>query len=265
MAAEILAIHAFWTEPASLRLAQYDVPVPGAPRLAGLRIAVISDLHGGAYFIDEAKIDLVTAMTNAAHPDLILLTGDYVVSIYKVYGGHHMPIETIAAHLKPLKAPLGVYAVLGNHDRWEDGDHIAAVLRRNGIEVLENRNITLETPRGPVHLAGVGDFYSGASHPTAALSGIAPGAKALCFTHSPDVFPRLPGTCALTIAGHTHGGQVKLPWVGPIIVPSLYLTRYAAGRIVERGHTLFVSTGIGTSILPVRYHVPPEISLLTIR
>ncbi len=107
-AATALAVDGFWLEPSSLRLTRYDVPVADAPVLQGLRIAAIADLHAGSSFIDERKIDAVVAITNAAKPDLIVLNGDYVIS--HVLGGRHMAIEIIAAHLKRLSAPLGVYA-----------------------------------------------------------------------------------------------------------------------------------------------------------
>ncbi len=264
--AAALALDGFWLEPSSLRLARYDVPLD-VPQWKGMTIAVISDLHAGAPFIDAAKIDRVVAMANAARPDLILLTGDFVIT--GVLGGHHMPIEEIAAHLKPLHAPLGVYAVLGNHDRWEGGGgHIAAVLTKAGMPDFENAHIAIGTPRRPLALVNIGDFRSGAAHPFRALKGVPSGTQAICFTHSPDAFPLLYGTaCILTVAGHTHGGQVKLPFLGrpAVDTASVYGQRYAFGLIRERGRTLFVSPGIGTSILPVRFGVPPEISFLTIR
>jgi uncharacterized protein len=264
LAAAPLALDAFWMEPSSLRLARTDIPLD-APALKGLRIAVIADLHAGAPFIDAAKIDRVVAMTNAARPDLILLVGDYVIQ--EVIGGHHMPIEEIAAHLKPLHAPLGVYAVIGNHDRWEDATHITAVIRAAGIPVLENASIRIPLLHGPLILVGVGDHRSDSTNAARAMKGVAADAQALCFTHSPDAFPELPKSCALTIAGHTHGGQVWLPLLGRPAVPheSLYGQRYAIGTIRENGKTLFVSPGIGTSGLAVRFMVPPEISFLTIR
>jgi hypothetical protein len=265
LAAAILAVDGFWLEPSSLRLTRYDVPLD-VPQWKGLTIAVISDLHAGAPYIDTAKIDQVVAMTNAARPDLILLTGDYVVT--GVLGGHHMAIEEIAAHLKPLHAPLGVYAVLGNHDHWEDADHIAAVLTKAGIPDFENAHIVIPSPRGPLTLVNIGDYHSGAAHPPRALKGVPSGTQAICFTHSPDAFPLLYGTaCILTVAGHTHGGQVKLPFLGrpAVDAASVYGQRYAFGLIQETGRTMFVSPGIGTSILPVRFGVPPEISFLTIR
>lgn len=257
----LLALWAGWLEPSSLRLSSYTVPQP-SPALKGLRIAVISDLHGGAPYIDAAKIDQVVAMTNAARPDLVLLTGDYVIT--RVVGGRHMPIETIAAHLKNLHARLGVYAVLGNHDRWEDSDRIGAALRRVGIVDMENTGLRLAAPYGGVTLVGIGDRHSRGADPAKAMAGVI--GTALCFTHSPDIFPVLPPACALTIAGHTHGGQVRLPFVDRPAVAwvSRFDQRYAIGLIREDGRTLFVSPGIGTSGLPLRFGVPPEISLLTL-
>lgn len=251
-----------WIEPSSLRLTSHILDVPA---LAGLKVAVIADLHGGSNFIDEDKIDRVVALTNAAKPDLILLTGDYDVDRRKRFGARYMPIETILAHLKSLRAPLGVYAAIGNHDRWKNADHVVGLFRHAGIRVLENSHVTLPVTHGALYLAGIGDFHTGASRPDKALSGIPPRGPALCFTHSPDLFPLLPPACALTIAGHTHGGQVWLPLLGRLVVPSRYGQRYAAGYVREGGKALFVSTGIGTSIFPVRFGVPPEISLLTLQ
>jgi hypothetical protein len=262
LAAVSLALYAGWLEPSSLRLSAYSVSQP-SPQLKGLRIAVISDLHGGSHYIDAAKIERVVAMTNAAKPDLVLLTGDYMIT--GVVGGRYMPIEAMAARLKRLRAPLGVYAVLGNHDNWDDPGHIAAVLRQAGIAVLENGHRMLPPPRQGVALAGISDRFSTKSHPGEALAGIK--GPAICFSHSPDIFPLLPTTCALTIAGHTHGGQVWLPLLGRPAVAgvSRYGQKYAIGAIHEGGKTLFVSSGIGTSLLPLRFGVPPEISLLTLR
>ena len=258
-----LLFYAFRIEPASLRLSRYDVALERAPALRGLTIAVISDLHGGAPFIDEAKIDRVVDITNGAHPDLVLLTGDYVIT--GMLGGRHMAIENIAAHLQRLHPPLGVYAVIGNHDRWEDAGHIADAFEKAGIPVLENAHRLVQGNGRSFYLAGIGDDYTRAADPARALSGLPPGTGAICFTHSPDIFPALPETCRLTIAGHTHGGQVRLPLLGPPYVPSRYWQRYVAGTIRENGKVLFVSTGIGTSVLPVRLGVPPEVALVQLR
>lgn len=257
VAGAALALEALWREPSSIRLNNYDVPVP--PALKGLRIAVISDLHAGAPYIDSAKIDRVVAMTNDAKPDLILLAGDYAVG--RVWGAHRLPVEVIAAHLKPLHARLGVYAVLGNHDTRRAVRFVTA-FQAVGIPVLRNRHVVLP---GGIPLVGIDDFYADAN-PVLALSGVTH--DAICLAHAPDQFPALPSACALTIAGHTHGGQVWLPFLGrPAVgrIASRYGQRYAAGVIRENGRTLFVSSGIGTSGLPVRLGVPPEIALLRLQ
>jgi len=262
LVAACLAVDAAWLEPASLRLSAYTVS-QSSPQLQGLRIAVISDLHAGAPYIDAAKIDRIVAMTNGAKPDLVLLTGDFVIT--GVLGGHHMPIKTIVAHLEGLHAPLGVYAVQGNHDRDENPDVIAQALRGAGIPDMENTHLMLPAPRQAIALVGIGDRASHGAEPARALSGVT--GPALCFTHSPDIFPRLPGVCALTIAGHTHGGQISLPLLGrpAMFEASRYGQKYAIGIIHDGTKTLFVSSGIGTSWLPLRFGVPPEVSLLTLQ
>jgi predicted MPP superfamily phosphohydrolase len=224
---------------------------------------VISDLHAGAPYINDAKIRRVVTMANDAKPDLILLAGDFVTR--GVIGGRRYPVERLGTLLKPLHAPLGVHAVTGNHDHWAGQQLIAAAIEAAGIPVLENRSVTLRRGSRTIYLAGIGDYFSDADNPSKALAGVPRGEIALCLTHSPDVFPELPEKCALTIAGHTHGGQVWLPFFGRLIVPSHYGQRYAAGLIREGGKTLFVSTGIGTSIIPVRFLVPPEVTILDLR
>jgi uncharacterized protein len=260
-----LAVYGFWFEPSSIRVVEHDISGTDGRAIFAqpLRIAVIGDLHAGAPYIDEAKIERVVALTNGAKPDLILLAGDYVIQ--GVIGGEHMAIETVAGKLRSLKAPLGVFAVLGNHDRWEDAAHIENALTAVGIPVLENKSIEIAGEDHSLRLVGLSDSFTTVPDLTQAFADVPNGERALCFTHSPDIFLTLPQTCALTIAAHTHGGQVWLPLIGRLIVPSRFGQRYAAGLVHENGKTLFVSTGIGTSIIPARFGVVPEISVLNVR
>ena len=208
------------------------------------------------------NLDRVIARTNAAGPDLILLTGDYVITT--VLGGTFVPPEAIANALRALRAPLGVYAVLGNHDCWLDAPRVRTAFERAGIPVLDDAAREID-PSRRLWLAGVGDFWEERHDVRAALADVPDDAIVLVFTHNPDVFPHVPDRVALTIAGHTHGGQVALPFVGRPVVPSQYGERYAIGHVVEDGRHLFVSPGIGTSIVAVRFRVPPEISVVTLR
>jgi predicted MPP superfamily phosphohydrolase len=257
-----LALWAFWWEPNSLTLNTYDFVTP--PELAawrGKRIAIITDLHAGSPWINEAKIDKVVNLTLSAHPDLILMPGDFLIN--GVTGGTYMPPQVIAGHLKTLHAPLGVYAVLGNHDNWTDAPGMRKALESNGIPVLDDE--ARQIPGTKLWLAGLSDFDTGKLEYKKALAAIPPGQFAICTTHEPDSFPLLPKTCPLTVAGHTHGGQVNLPLLGRMVVPSKYGSKYAQGFITENDRTVFVSTGIGTSIIPVRFRVPPEVSVLRLR
>jgi predicted MPP superfamily phosphohydrolase len=209
-------------EPGRVVTRETRVPIARWPAdLGPLRIAALADLHTGAPHITVDKVREIVRSVNAARPDLIVLLGDYV--IHGVVGGRFVAIEPTAAVLRDLQAPLGVFAVLGNHDWWYDGPRTAR-----------------------------------------ALEAVPQGAPVIVLTHNPDLFVRVPPRVLLTLAGHTHGGQVNLPVLGRLIVPSHFGDRYAIGHIREDGRDLFVSPGIGTSIVPVRFRVPPEISLLTV-
>jgi len=219
-------------------------------------------LHAGSPFITLDKIHQIVETTNAAGPDLILMPGDFVIQ--GVPGGSFMEPEVIAQALKGLRARFGVFATLGNHDWWYNGQRVKKSLENAGVTVLENDSAMIERDGAAICVVGIGDKWEGNPDIASALAKVGDGAPIIALTHNPDIFPSIPARVALTIAGHTHGGQVALPVIGRPIVPSDFGERYAAGHIVEGSKHLFVTTGVGTSILPVRFRVPPEISLLTI-
>jgi predicted MPP superfamily phosphohydrolase len=254
---------AFYLEPSSLELRRSEVALPGWPNeQAGLEVALLSDLHIGSPFYGTDQLEKVVERVSAARPHLVLLAGDYVID--GVLGGNFVPPETTASVLGNLEAPLGVYAVLGNHDWWYDGPRVREALEREGIRVLDNESERIEAGGFDFWLAGLGDFWESRGDVSAVLDGIPQGEPVLAFTHNPDLFPEIPERVALTMAGHTHGGQVRFPFFGTPVVPSRYGSRYAQGHVVEGGRHLFVTSGLGTSIIPVRFRVPPEIALLRI-
>ncbi|MGH8772869.1 MAG: metallophosphoesterase, partial [Burkholderiales bacterium] len=239
----------------------HTLNIPRWPRaLDGLRIAVLADLHVGSPFNGVAKLQKIVAATNNAKPDLILIPGDLMIQ--NVFGGTQVPPEEIAAILGSLKARVGVFATLGNHDWWFDAKRVRLSLEQHGIKVLEDSNVEINHGQASFWLAGIGDFWEGKHDIPTALANIPFYAPIIAVTHNPDVFPLIPDNVSIVIAGHTHGGQVWLPVIGRPIVPSDYGQRYAAGHVVEKGRHLFVSTGLGTSIVPVRFLVPPEISIV---
>ena len=257
----VLGLRAFWWEPASLIVTEERIPLQLAAR--GLvRIAVLTDLHIGSPFNGPAKLHDVVARTNAARPDIICILGDLVIQ--GVAGGRFVPPEQIAGELQALRSSGGVFAVLGNHDGWLDHDRVKRVLEQNGIRVIEETAVRIQTAAGPLWIAGISDLWTGVHDVRAALAAVSDNAPVILLAHNPDVFPDVPARIALTLAGHTHGGQVRLPFVGRPIVPSQFGQRYAAGHVIEDGRHLFVATGVGTSILPVRFRVPPAVAVLTL-
>jgi uncharacterized protein len=258
------ALYAVVIEPSRLVVNRSELEIPNWPvALSGTRVALLSDLHIGSPFWDLGRLRELVARVNAEQPDVVLLGGDY--SINGVTGGKFVAIEPIAAELGRLRAPLGVIAVLGNHDWWNGGLRTRAALEANGVRVLDDEVFRIDAKGASFFVLGMADIEARRRTAKASLDLAPPGAPLLALVHEPDIFAQMDERASLTLAGHTHGGQVKLPLLGRPIVPSLYGQRYAAGHIVENGRHLFVTTGLGTSILPVRFGVPPEVALLTLR
>lgn len=240
-----------------------------------LRIAAIGDLHMGEPWMPPARLEALVAAVNALKPDLTVLLGDYVSHVFPM--GRRCDPRDTARRLAALEAPSGVWAVLGNHD-WRDhkdaafeGRRCAAweALEAAGVPVLENRSVRLEAPRGGAFwLAGLGDqridrrgpgrSWTGTHDLDAAFAEAPEGAPTVLLAHEPDIFPQAE-RAALTLSGHTHGGQVRIlgraPWI-----PSKHGARYAWGRYAEGGRELVVTAGLGYSVVPVRLGAPAEIA-----
>lgn len=268
-----LVAWAFWLEPSSLTVRRVRLAVPGwRAEHAGLKVALLTDLHVGAPHMGLGRLRRVVERVNAEAPDVVLITGDFVIGGPQdeggerggVAGGTFVAPEPIAAELKALRAPLGVHAVLGNHDWWFDGERVTRALEGAGLRVLENRAARVERDGRAFWLAGVADLWTREPDVAAALGEVTNGDPVILFTHNPDIFPRVPPRVSLTVAGHTHGGQVNLPLVGRLVVPSQFGQRYAQGHVVENGRHLYVGVGVGTSIIPARFRVPPEIVILSL-
>jgi uncharacterized protein len=242
-----------------------------------LRIAVLTDLHFGEPFVSLERLDEIVAATNSLKPDLICLLGDFEPGHRFI--SREVPRADWARSLAALKAPLGVHTVLGNHDWWSDAEAqgrrtsvplAARALLEAGLPVYENRAVPLVKDGKPFWLVGLGDQiayhhkgmgFEGRDDLEGALAAVTDGSPVLLLAHEPDIFPRVPRRVALTLSGHTHGGQVRLLGYSPL-VPSSYGNRYAYGHVEEEGHHLVVSAGIGPGKLPIRIGVPPEIVLV---
>ncbi|MBA2733916.1 MAG: metallophosphoesterase [Acidobacteria bacterium] len=263
----ILVLTGIWTlfiEPNRLVVKEEAIELANWPSSFGnLKIAVLSDLHVGSPFIDAEKVHYIVSQVNQAQPDLIVLLGDFMIQ--GVVGGTQVEPESIAENLKGLRARHGVFAVLGNHDWWYDGPRVQRSLESVGIRVLENDVARIERDGQSIWLAGLTDAWTNRTDIEGTLQKVTDENPVIVLTHNPDLFVLIPSRVILTLAGHTHGGQVNFPFFGRLKVPSEYGQRYAIGHIIENNHHLFVTSGIGTSIIPVRFRVPPEIVILTLK
>lgn len=252
-----LAVWGFVIEPrwVAARVEPLSSPEWQAP--AGLKVVVAGDWHlstRSAWRITSVeRAARIVDEINAAQPDVVLLPGDFLAGSGD---DEALSIEEMAAVLGRLKAPQGVYAVLGNHDWWHDGQRTAKAMSAQGIRVLENASVRL--PGHDIWVVGIGDHSTGHSDPMRALAGVPPGAATLVMMHDPFSFATMPRTRGLVVASHTHGGQVSVPGYGALIVPGAAPREWAYGWIAHKNKRMYVTSGLGVSILPVRFNMRPE-------
>lgn len=240
------------------------------PRLGeafdGLRVVQISDLHFRPY-TGEKEIAAAVKAVNDSRPDVIVLTGDFVTSTWIFHMGQRTAdgIEECCEILKGLKAPLGVYAVLGNHDWGTDPDRIADALTAAGIKVLRNDAVCLERGNSRLWVAGTDCAFFNHADMDRTLSPVRDDDAVLLLAHEPDFADyaaRFP--VDLQLSGHSHGGQIVAPLVGPPHLPRLG-KKYVRGRYNVGKLQLYTNRGIGAVGLPMRYQAPPEVTVLRLQ
>ena len=244
--------------PRRLRLERVAVPLAALPAgLAGLRIGFLTDIHHDPDW-PLALLERGIALLQAAEPDLILLGGDYVVDRADGFA-------PCAALLGRLRAPLGVYAILGNHDYRPGGEALAAQLAAAGPVLLRNEAVRLGAPDDdPLWVVGLDDALRGQPDFAAASARVPAGEFALLLAHEPDIADQLNSDrVGLQLSGHTHGGQVVLPGFGPPLLPALG-RRYLRGLRHDAGHPVYTSRGLGAVPPYLRFNCPPEVTLLTL-
>jgi uncharacterized protein len=276
------AAYGFGEPVLRLRLTRYDLLPPQWPADLHLKIAVVADIHACDPWMSLQHIEAIVDRTNALNADIIVMLGDYVAGHRHVT--RFIPPSEWAPVLAGLKAPLGVHAILGNHDWWEDRavqhagqgpTRVRQGLEAAGIPVYENDAVRLSKAGKPFWLAGLGDQLAwyparrfrpvnrlGVDDLTATLAKVTDDAPVILLAHEPDVAMRVPSRVALQLSGHTHGGQVRLFGWSPV-VPSRYGERFVYGH-TRTNCDVIVSGGLGCSIMPFRLGVPPEIVLVTL-
>lgn len=264
-------IYAWLIEPNRLVVREVEI-VSDQWRGAPITIAALADTHVGGPHVDAARMGRIVSRVNGLRPDLVVLLGDYAPSHApesERSGAERQEILGGVATFAALNARLGVVAVIGNHDVWYGRASITEALQNAGIAALWNGHVVIPRQGGDIVIIGLEDDMTGDPDFAVAADGAPAGVDAILLSHSPDPFADLAHAeggrdWALMLAGHGHCGQVSIPFVGRPILP-LRHPRYGCGLIEENGRTMYVSAGIGTSILPVRFLNPPEIVLIRLR
>lgn len=262
-------------EPRRVSVRRVGVTVAGLPRaLDGLTIAHLTDLHRSRY-VSREYLQRCIEITNSLQPDIIAFTGDYLSHSRRgsrrgrlVYGdgdNAHQYARDAGDCIRQARAKHGVFASLGNHDHWFDAGIVTREIENAGVPVLRNAGTSVRVNGETLPVIGLGDMWTEGVDVNGSFRGVdAP--FSLVLMHNPDTFESWPRPGAhLILSGHTHGGQVSLPVVGPPIVPSLYGAKYAHG-LFQRGEAqMYVSAGVGLIWPPVRFNCRPEIALLRLR
>ena len=259
-----LGVWSFGIEPKRLRIRPASFTTRLWPAtMDPIRIAVISDLHVGAPHINLAKVDQIVKRINLLQPDIVVLLGDYVIR--NVPFGKFVEPHLIMERLSRLKARFGVLSVLGNHDWWYDGEAVRQALEQAGIPVLENQSVCIETDNGRFWVAGLADRTTRQPDIDGTLAEIPDDDPVIMLSHDPAVFSEIPARVPLTLAGHTHGGQVRLGDLSPPLHSHGHTYDHLNGWTRDGTKAMFVGAGIGTSVMPMRFNVPPEVPIITLQ
>jgi predicted MPP superfamily phosphohydrolase len=262
-----IAGDSFLIEPNHPRVVRLEIALRRWPApLDGFIIVLLSDFHYDPHF-SAHPLKAAIGMVNALHPDLIVLTGDFVT--YPSFGGDEekaaADAEPCAVLLQQMRATHGLWAVLGNHDCDTDADRVTNALISQGIPVLANRSVPIESKGARFWLSGLNDVLSRTSDLNATLATVPSEEATVLLVHEPDFADhaaRYP--IDLQLSGHSHGGQVRIPFLPPLYLPHM-ARKYYAGLYKIGPLTLYTNSGLGTIELPIRLNCPPEITLLTLR
>lgn len=277
--AAICLAYAYFIEPSRLVVNQYELRIANwNPAFDGFRVALISDIHGGSNDVTEEKLHEVVAEANKANVDAIFLLGDYVSRRPDDHSQLKMEPANVIDGLMGLRSKFGVFVVLGNHDKAHGEEALLKEFKRTGYTILNGEIAEIKLANnqklrvmGLLDHTNIGIWKNFSDNAKKVISPTDGTGDLIVLQHSPDALPAITGDLLISpdtkviFFGHTHGGQIWLPVIGPPVVPSMFGQKYASGHVKTAGIDTFTTTGIGTSILPFRFLVPPEIAVVTIR
>ncbi|MFN3827331.1 MAG: metallophosphoesterase [Micavibrio sp.] len=258
----IIGVYGSFIEPFRLKVTRWDVRTEKWTYQRELKIAVLTDMHMIWPWMTRKHLMKAVEKANSLQPDIIVLLGDYVAT--HPFGIQLNPEKSLEP-LKKLSARCGVYAVLGNHDLHPRSSWPEA-LKATDIPVLINQSLPVDCDGEKFWIAGLDELWWGKADIKKTLEGVENDSPVLLMMHNPDSFPDVPENVALSMAGHTHGGQIRFPFIGSlsIVVPSKYGNRYAYGHVKEGNKDIVISSGIGMTGIPLRLFNPPEVGLIVL-
>lgn len=264
------------TTSSQVRLERVTVKIRNLPRpLQGLTIGLLTDLHA-SFIVSNELIKAAGQRIMKEKPDLIVMTGDYISGSTRFLSGsvgtfNQQYLLGCAEALSGLKAPLGVYGVLGNHDFWSGTEAVTSICetltRLAGVTWLRNRNVALEKGGSSLYLLGIDDYWEPSCNFPAACKGAAQDAVRILLSHNPDINEEISLSrerVDLVLSGHTHGGQIVMPFIGQPVMPSKFGQKYRAGLVRDGDRQTYVSRGVGCLLAPVRLNCMPEATVLTL-
>lgn len=260
-----LFFYGFIYEPhLCLVVKKFDIPAQNwSKNLDGLKVALVSDIHMGSFPFEERRVKNVVDTVNAQNTDIIILAGDFVNG-YRF--NSDVNLDKLTSILKELKAPLGVFAVTGNHDERYGRFKVINAISKANIKFLENESVKISTQKGDFYLAGISSLANSFYSIGRALKNVPKNSPCIFVVHEPDLMPALPLKASVVLSGHTHGGQVCLPFIGPLIRPYTIEFGKEDGLFINyRKIPMLVSKGVGTSNIGVRFLAKPQIEIATMR
>lgn len=268
-----IVAYAYFIEPRQFVVVEETLTVPNWNReLNGFRVVAISDIHAGSNYAPIERLRMVVEKANEQNADVIVLLGDYISEAKRGQGkiprgpgdksDLKIPVNEIADALHGFTARRGVYAIIGNHDWWHNEAKIHTELERVGINVLDNETAEIPIGNSSVRIWGIEDYWKDYRVPSEPFDALPDKRNVIAITHNPDSLLHTRAGFSIMLAGHSHGGQINFPIFGPY---SPYNdARFMDGHAAVDGKHVYVTSGIGTSVLPFRWRVPPEIAVITI-
>lgn len=258
-----IGLYAMFIEPFRMVVTEWTVQTEKWNHPQPLKMVLLADMHAISPWMTKNHLDKIVKKTNDLNPDIVLLLGDYVAT--HPFGKQLSPENGVRPY-KNIKSACGVFAILGNHD-LHGSEGWPEALKKTGIPILRNQVQKIECRKQSFWIAGLDEWWYGQPDIAKMLKKISDKNPVILMTHNPDAFPKIPNNIALTVAGHTHGGQIRLPFYGaiPFVVPSDYGVKYVYGHVKEQGKDLIVSGGLGMTGLPLRFLMPPEITVVNLK